>query len=182
MLGNLSRREFQLEHFNHSKPIIQRQFDLVPPLARQVVPDLFAPLAATPSVACFPKFARPTKRTKTLLVFKAFSQHVFFRRRFASNRIFIRLNAHSTILHQSKTVAITIFFDCYCILVKNFSLSFFLNPTCHTGFRSFRLCPVVFRRLINTMKTDGHIQKIAKTPQNTGKPIKKGLSGHPGKP
>ena len=107
LLGNLSRGESkQLEHFDDSKPIVQRQSDLVPPPARQVVPDLFAPLTATPYIACFPKFTFSTKRAISVSIFSQIFRHVLFRRRFAFDRIFMGLDAHITILTQSSSVQI----------------------------------------------------------------------------
>ena len=80
---------------------------IVPPPARQVMPNLFTPLAAMSSVAKNLKFALSIKRAKSVSIFSQIFQHVFFRRRLAFDRIFKGLMLIPAFLHQSKSGSIT---------------------------------------------------------------------------
>lgn len=109
LLGDLPCGKFQLEQLYDSKPVVQREFNFVPPSLGKIVVNLFTPLATASAVTKLPELARLAKRAITLVVIKAFLQHVLSRSRFASNRIFIGSDAHINILHHSRSGLITFF-------------------------------------------------------------------------
>ena len=76
LLGDLPCGKFQLEQFYDSKPVVQREFNFVPPSLGKIMVNLFTPLATASTIAEFPKLAGPAKRTITLVVFEAFLQHI----------------------------------------------------------------------------------------------------------